>query len=350
MNPGDLYNNPPRGDPGYTSPTRQPFPMAPGQSIPNPYDHHPLSPPPHVGQGQQQIHHSQSQHFPPPPPAPAPSQVNQSYGDPFLDSSHVGQVGGGGQGGWNQQEGSRHYQSYPLLPSSPPPDNITTGRPSLNPAQYSSSSSSNNGIGYPQTQIPPNVLSPSRSNLPLDNNNRTRFDSNPSFGAYGLSDNRLTSPPPLLPHQSSDSSNLYPSYPPNININNNGIGGGRQSFQGGLRDDDFNDSQPLLNHARTSFGNTGLPGIAGAPGGGGGGYQLHDNGAGDMGLLGGNLSNGNGNAGGYQNGSMGNGYGGYGGHGQYGTSMGTGEDEENVHYGPVPTRVVRRNKTQKKVK
>lgn len=78
---------------------------------------------------------------------------------------------------------------------------------------------------------------------------------------------------------------------------------------GGLDEGDANDSAPLLNHAQPAFG----PGSGSRNGRQG--YQLRDDG--DM--------------------------------GSGGVMPGT-DDDVNVHYGPVPTRVVRRNKTQKRVK
>lgn len=79
------------------------------------------------------------------------------------------------------------------------------------------------------------------------------------------------------------------------------------NLAGGQDDGDLNDSAPLLNHAQPAFG----PGSAS-----GRGFQLRDDG--DMGSRGG--------------------------------ALGADEEDVNVHYGPVPTRVVRRNKTQKRVK
>lgn len=112
-----------------------------------------------------------------------------------------------------------------------------------------------------------------------------------------------------------------PSYPP-------------QGY-GNAADDDMNDSRPLLAHAApdsrfgipqsTSAMSMTAPAVR---------YQLSDAGAGDMGVT---MYTGNGDAEG-QNG--------------FGTGDGVGaagEDEVNMHYGPVPARIVRRNRTQKRV-
>jgi chitin synthase len=82
---------------------------------------------------------------------------------------------------------------------------------------------------------------------------------------------------------------------------------------------DMNDSAPLLNHAQPTFG---LPHNNS-------GYTLRDDGMGDMGMRA--------SGPGYPNGSF---------NGQPPAD----DERNNVHYGPVPTRVVRRNRTQKRVK
>jgi chitin synthase len=135
-----------------------------------------------------------------------------------------------------------------------------------------------------------------------------------------MSDNRLTSPPPLLQQHSSASDMSFP--PSN-----------RQSFGGPMGapgyDDqgDMNDSAPLLNHAQPTFG---LP--------------QHNSGyhhaAGDMGMLPGQGANG-----GYSNSSIG-----FNGPNGHGLEPSMDDHQNNVHYGPVPNRVIRRNRTQKRVK
>ncbi len=108
-------------------------------------------------------------------------------------------------------------------------------------------------------------------------------------------------------------------------------------------DDDINDSAPLLAHAapdprfgipQTSSAMSMRPGQAVR-------FQLEDNGRG----YGGESDIAAQNQNGFGNGN-GNGYGG-GGYG--GGRGGEDEDETMVHYGPVPTRVMRRNRTQKRV-
>lgn len=285
MNPGDIFHDPSRRSydpydpnrPPPQSPPRhagQPFPAAPylPSTTPNLYDNlHPQQPP-------QQMHHSNSQPFGQAPysdPLQAPG--GQGYGDPFRDNGTSEQQ-------WAQPPGSHHYPSYPLMPNSN----------SAVPLQHPSTS-----------------LSPSRPHIALEPA-RTRFDSNPAFiphsGSFNngvtMPDHRLSSPPPMLQHTSSDM--LYPP-------NQGGPYGMQHSssfgsnLAGGQDDGDLNDSAPLLNHAQPAFG----PGSAS-----GRGFQLRDDG--DMGSRGG--------------------------------ALGADEEDVNVHYGPVPTRVVRRNKTQKRVK
>ena len=137
-----------------------------------------------------------------------------------------------------------------------------------------------------------------------------------------MTDNRLTSPPPLLPQHSSTSS--IPVYPPRPTV------GPQGGFYGNGQDDDINDSAPLLQHA-TPDARFGIPHSTSAmsmrptPNR----YQLSDNGAtglgqdGDMGVVPGGWDNSFNNPG--------------------------DEDDNNVHYGPVPNRVIRRNRTQKRV-
>jgi chitin synthase len=287
MNPGDLFHDPSRRPYDPYDPNQHPNPHDPqpghaGQQFaqapyipsttPNPYDN------------QQQLHmrHSQSQPFPQAgytDPLQAPQQ--HGYGDPFRD-------GGATEQQWDQPAGSHHYPSYPVRPSSTAPAPL---------------------------QHPSAALSPARQHMALEPA-WTRFDSNPSYmnvphsGSFSgnlpnMPDNRLSSPPPLLQHSSSDM--LYPP----------GAGGNyglphSNSFGGsvaGPDEGDMMDSSPLLNHAQPAFG----PGSGSRSGRMG--YQLRDDG--DMGT---------------------------------GGVMPRADEDVNVHYGPVPTRVVRRNKTQKRVK
>lgn len=93
----------------------------------------------------------------------------------------------------------------------------------------------------------------------------------------------------------------------------------------------MNDSAPLLNPAYPDS-RFGVP--PGGPPAPGVRYQLSDVGGGDAGLRPGRWENGAAQAD-----TVANGFG-----------HGDDEDETNLHYGPVPTRVVRRNRTQKRVK
>lgn len=303
MNPGEIYRPPsaqqqqagpqgPRSPASYTSPNRTTFPQSTTYpNMPNPA-HNPYS----DQQGVGQIHHSQSQPFPPYANAPAQPPPGGGYADPFNDQH--------GQPVYNEPPGSRHYPSHPNL-----------GTPQMG------------GTGTPAPYMDNrNSMPPSQSFSPPP---RTRFDSNPSFQpapSYNSFDQRLSSPPPLLPTHSSNSS--IPGYPPRPNVAPQG------GFYG-TADDDLTDSAPLLNHA-TPDARFGIPQSASAmsmrppPSR----YQLSDSGTvpqlpgqgppdGDMGVV----------PGGWDQGFNGPGD----------------EDDVNVHYGPVPTRVVRRNRTQKRV-
>jgi len=158
---------------------------------------------------------------------------------------------------------------------------------------------------------------------------RARFDSNASYHSnhnsypYGLNDTRLSSPPPLLQQHSSSSS--FAPYPPQPTVRPQG------GLYGNAQDDDINDSAPLLSHA-TPDARFGIPQSNSAmsmrPQQSR--YQLSDTGAhgpgqgGDIGVVPGGWSN---------------------------SFNGPGDDEDvNVHYGPVPNRVLRRNRTQKKIR
>ncbi|WRT66006.1 uncharacterized protein IL334_002957 [Kwoniella shivajii] len=325
MNPGDIYTPPHGQQPynqqrsdGYTSPTHQqqqqppysshhypsdPVPQQHLTPMTNPYD----TPPP------------LNQSYSSPQPFPQAQYSSPSYGDPFnpppAPPPNQAQ-------GWAEQPGNRHHQSFPNQPLSPshqplPPPGIGGAVPrySLPPQQNSYNS--------------PAPLSPPRA----------RFDSNVSYNSapYGLSDNRLSSPPPLMPHHSSSSSitglaNIHPSYPPH----------GYGNHVAGNQDDDINDSAPLLSHAAPDARfcipqSTSAMSMR---------YQLNDNGpasnsgmgprqsdVGDVGMIPGRWDD---------NENQHNGY-------AAPPHMANEDDEVNVHYGPLPTRVVRRNRTQKRV-
>lgn len=327
MNPGDVYRPPggpgdqrQRDQQGYLSPTQPNFPPVPSSATypvlaQSPYQA-PSSPYNSPGPlGQQQLPHSQSQPFVqynntgPQGMQQAQNTGGQRYSDPFNELPQPPPGGG-------YAEPSRQYPSQPNMAPTPVPF-----PPNNNLPQYNTQS--------PQAQPP---LSPPRA----------RFDSSVSYFShggtgtpppggpsypYGLSDNRLASPPPLLPHMSSSSSSTYPPHP-------------TTTPQGGLysnhQDDDMNDSAPLLSHAHPDP-RFGIPQSTSALSMGAR-YQLSDNGRtgpraqeGDMGVVPGAWDNG-GHTNGYGNGGL-----------------GADDDDVNVHYGPVPTRVVRRNRTQKRV-
>ncbi|OCF42866.1 chitin synthase [Kwoniella heveanensis CBS 569] len=378
MNPGDIYTPPhqqqrPRPSDGYTSPTH----TGPGQSFPPqpqpppqpqiqqhayPSHHYPSDP---TGQHQQHyqpptqmsnpydnppvLPHSppHGQAFPPNPNAGyQQAQAAAGYGDPFNpppDNGYNNMNNNNNQGGWAEPQGSRHHASYPSL---------STQTPAPPPLQ------SGPGLGGPRYSLPPQQGSyGSPTPVPLSPP-RTRFDSNPSYHSsgnlsgvaasiggspgpaaglggsvpYGLNDNRLSSPPPLMAHHSSSSSVTglahHPSYPPH----------GYGNHVAGGPDDDINDSAPLLSHAAPDA-RFGIPASTSAMSMRplATRYQLSDNGAaagggtGDVGMMPGRWD---GNDAEHQP------NGGVGGHE---------DDEVNVHYGPLPTRVVRRNRTQKRV-
>lgn len=332
MNPGDLYNP----DPNAPDP-RDPYSasrLPPSQSYPAQLPHsarQPTFPPPNpydnlAPAGQRPFPSSQSTPFP-----QFQGGSQPPYGDPFHDNA--GPVGPPPVGQWENTPGSRHHASYPVLPVSPPPQiqgNLHGPRQSLPPSQ-----------SQPLAMSPPRMqnLAPPDMNSP-----RTRFDSNVSYHSansvppsqsqpYGLMDNRLASPPPLLPQHSSSSSIGYPPRQVPFPHSN--------SQQYGLQDDET-DSAPLLNHASADprFGvpmNNGAASPAR--------FQLQD--GGDVGVMPNRWRHDSGWDNSSQNGSS---------NGQpfgYGLSGGNeppGQDESNVRYGPLPTRILRRNRTQKKVK
>ncbi|WWC96588.1 hypothetical protein V866_003456 [Kwoniella sp. B9012] len=339
MNPGDIYT-PPHGrqqqqqqQGGYTSPTHQthsqgqPFPSYPPthqqqQPQPQPYGappshHYPSDPNPQYPSPMTNpydtpppLHQSHSS----PPPHIFPTSQSQPYGDPFNPPAPIQQ----GNQGWAEPQGSRHHASQPLSPTHHH-QSIGGGAP-----RYS----------LPVQQQPYGSPSPVPVPIPISppgGGGRTRFDSNISFHSSApLSsyDNRLSSPPPLLPHDSSSSSmsNLaglahHPSYPPH----------GYGNHVAGGQDDDINDSAPLLSHAAPDA-RFGIPSQNQSR------YQLSDNGAsqgdgGDVGMLPGRW---------VDNEQQRNGY-------SIPPQQGQDDEEVNVHYGPLPTRVVRRNRTQKRV-
>jgi chitin synthase len=320
MQPGEIFNpnhpqNRRENDPyspnrsAFPPSTTYPFPNPQGQMT-NPYDNPPPAqhqfPPLHQ---QQNVPHSQSTSFPAAP-----------YADPFRAQDN------GAQQGYADPPASRHYASYPNFPSSPP-----AGPRPPSAAPYN---------------LPQQSLSPAP--------HRTRFDSNVSYLSaqslapsstspypYGLADQRLTSPPPLLPaHSSSSDVGFAGGYPPRASTASiqAGLNQGYSSHHLGVgNDDDFNDSSPLINHA-TPDARFGIPQSQSAmslrPT-----YQLSDRGSTPQPHVG------------YQDGDVGLGPGrwddGYG----NGHLPGAQEDDDgdNVHYGPVPARMVRRNRTQKRV-
>ena len=343
MQPGDIYN--PNPNLNSSSPaeiqTRSAFPSSvtyPARLNPTPHPYNDPPPPP--------IHPSQSQPFPsnqtrplPPPFVPASRpQQQQGYDDPFADGTH-------------------HYPSQPNLTSHTRPMH-EVGIPSgprmplssqafppypPNPQNQSQTYPANSQQFMPSPPQPLQHLSPPRLQT-----QRARFDSTPNMSyqssnsyPYGLADNRLASPPPMIQHHSS-SSTAGIGYPP------------RNPYDIGPpgAEDDINDSAPLLSHAapdprfgipQTNSAMSLRPDLR---------FQLSDPGYGhgsDIGAMTGRDGgsedehmHGDGN--GYMNGH-GNGY-----MNGNGNSYGGGEDDEPmVHYGPVPARVLRRNRTQKRI-
>ncbi|EIW73092.1 hypothetical protein TREMEDRAFT_70893 [Tremella mesenterica DSM 1558] len=286
MNPGDIYRPPTSGPYSPTGPrplpTSNTYPQA--QQFSNPYED-----PPPIQHQPQPFPVSQTQPFPSRPSFG--SQPINHPGDPFRNPPEAPL--------WHSPEGSHHYPSLP--PTSPIAMQQIGGplsprnRPHSGPQpQY-------------QTSPPP----------------RTSIVENPFLPDHGM-----TSPPPLLPHQSSE----YP-YPPRMSI------GGSQSYVGHL-DDDANDSAPLLSHAHPDSSLVGGMGaiptshsaMSMRPDLSRVRYQLSDagsqiplNGMGGMGESDVGVQ-GYGNENGYE-----------------------GDEPSNVHYGPIPTRILRRNRTQKRV-
>ncbi|KAK4685228.1 chitin synthase, partial [Tremellales sp. Uapishka_1] len=291
MNPGDLYHDPRReqnqnqnpnqnqNQNPYASPTRQTFP--PSQTYPSVASYPAVNP----------LFQTSSPQRPAQLP-PSSSYPQAGYADPF--NAPPEQNNGGG---WD----AHNHPAYPA--TSPPP----IPRPPTNPPPRSSA-----GFAQPYPEPP-----------------RTRFDSNASYHSagnlsaansypYGL-DDRLSSPPPLLPHHSSTSS--IDGYPPNRPPTTFGYNGAEE---------DFNDSAPLLSHA-TPDARFGIPSSHSAmsmrppPNR----FQLTDNGRQPMPM--GDYGGGDvGISGGYSDADL-------------------EKEEVNVHYEPVPKRVLRRGRTQKKV-
>ena len=336
MQPGDIYNPHPSFDPIIPSEmqTRSAFPSSvtyPARlnQTPNPYND---SPPP--------IHHSQSQPFPTdqtrpmPPPFVSSHSQQQGYDDPFSDGAHhyPSQL---------TQPRPLHEVGSPSGPRIPLPSQPFPPYPQ-NP-QQSQTFPANAQQFMQSPPQPPQHLSPPRLQT-----QRTRFDSTSNMSyvtstsqPYGLTDNRLASPPPMLQHHSS-SSTAGIGYPP------------RNPYDVGPpgAEDDINDSAPLLAHAAPDP-RFGIPQSHSAmsihPESR---YQLSDPGYGhesDIGALTGRdggsedehmQGNGNGYMNGHGQGYMNGNANGYG---------GGGDDEPMVHYGPVPARVLRRNRTQKRI-
>ncbi|WVR05534.1 hypothetical protein IAU60_002552 [Kwoniella sp. DSM 27419] len=316
MNPGDIYNPPnqqpypPRRSDGYSSPTH-------GPSYPYNGDNNVYSDPlqTHSPSGQPVMSNPYDQPQPFPHSHSQPVQMSQppNYGDPFSNPPEPRQA-------WAEPQGSRHHASFPSLSQPPPPAPATGPRFSLPPPQQ---------YNHAPTPAP---LSPPRA----------RFDSSGQlYGGQGgspgymnmnvhMQDDRLSSPPPLMAHHSSSSSVTglgHPSYPPH----------GYGNHVAGGPDDDINDSAPLLSHAAPDQ-RFGIPqshsALSMRPR-----YQLNDGGpgsTGDVGMIPGRWDDGDAEA---QNNGM----------AAPGNHHAPDEDEVNVHYGPLPTRVVRRNRTQKRV-
>lgn len=357
MNPGDIYRGPgsqgayapPPGQPQYHQQQQQQ-----GQDMypPSQPTFDPSTPPVHSP------HHTQSQPYPIsptrpgqmmpfPPPAggasgngqPLPgSQSHQSfgggpgYGDPFTDNG-AGQM-------------SHHYPSMPSLATSPPPGGIRPAGPRSSLPQQPAQS----------------FASPGRHQPPLEPPQRGGYDASGSYPTSpglvpvgggtpysmgGGGDARLSSPPPLLPyHSNASSANYPPQRPPAAPL-------GYGHASSGYQDDDLNDSAPLLNHAQVGPG-FGMPPMPTPPpmmplpqqr------YTLTD--GGDVGVIPGRWDDVAGGDGGQTDGGAGypmmGGNAGGNGYGHVGFGS-TDDDEDNVHYGPLPTRMVRRNRTQKKVR
>ena len=297
MNPGDLYHDPnrPRQSGGYTSPNRAQFPHSQSQ---------PFAPPVHVQPPASGFSHPLNPFDPPPQ-----STMQHSQSQPFYPNQ-----------GYDQQPQQQYDQYGNAFGNAPNAEAQWGQQPTPNPPHMSPGQ---HRMSLPAA--PSGALSPSHSAHPLEPP-RTRFDSNPSFlnpPPSGM-DHRLMTPPPLLQQHSSASDMSFP--------NSN-----RQSFGApmgpGYEDqNDANDSAPLLNHAQPAFG---LPHSQT-------GYTLRDDGMGDMGMRNGGPGQG------YSNSSIG--FGGVPNGFQAPQAQGMDDDGRNVRYGPVPDRVIRRNRTQKRVK
>lgn len=202
------------------------------------------------------------------------------------------------------------HANPPVDPYAPPPpvrlnmDNRGSATPSPGPyPPYPPSSNQHEnpfqhpseGGGGGDWGAPPPVPPPPQPYAELG-----RTDSNVSYNTpYGLQDNRLTSPPPLFP---SHSSTPAP-----------GFSASQPGYSHPL-DDDYNDAQPLLSHAlpHPSFNIQPMPTPPAAP------YDP------PMDAAGGRVR-------------FDNPY-----------DEGPGE-QSHLHYGAPPARVLRRNRTQKRV-
>ncbi|TYJ53623.1 chitin synthase 4, partial [Cryptococcus floricola] len=266
-----------------------------------------------------------------------PQGQQPPYGDPFGNPSpqrppSAPLYNHNGQQPWAEPQGSHHHASYPdpLSPHHAPRYSVPTAQPlpyGASPAASHAPIPALSSPTHPSYLPPPQHTTPTAQHVQA-----------PAYPYPSGIDDRLTSPPPLMPHHSSHSNvNVgllpadYPhnSYPP-------------QSYGNAPEpEDDMNDSHPLLAHAAPDprFG-FGIPASQSAmsmrPGTGTGvRYQLSDNGAGDMGV------------------PMYATPGGAEGQAGFHAGDGLGHEEEddygNVHYGPIPSRIVRRNRTQKRV-
>ena len=348
MQPGDIYNSPNRQQPPYPPPFQSQSPSSsrpqmsqtqPPSNAYNSYD----SPYGVVGQYASQ------------PQSPPHGMVHHSQSHPFPRGG--GRGGYGGQSGpgdgangdpFNDQippdayAGSRHYPSQPNMASmsqSPPMRSAPFGSGPTSPRHSFPSAQPSQQFATPPAPSGPQARFDSNANMssphmnsgsPHMNSGSPHLNSGSPHVGFQAPQADYSAPRPIpLMHQSSSSVGIGQVYPPQSQNNLSGQGGyGRQ-------DEDINDSAPLLSHATpdSRFGiSQSQSNLSFGGGGGGGGYQLSDVGTpsrvagdgSDLGMIPG-AWNGNGNGGPHY------------------------DDGDNVHYGPVPARIIRRNRTQKRV-
>lgn len=380
MNPGDIYRppggpRPPTSPPGAYASPRANFPTSQTYPSANPGIPYPET------EYRPQFHPDDAYRpFPayresgPGGPAAGFEHLSSSQTQPLPPGAHPSAHPG-------YPSGQAHRQSFgadqpPRLPSflsagqsQPFPASQSFSGSGQAPNPYPTRPSYDDPFANPPTALPDNHHFPSQPNLsfgsqPFDPPSRNRFSSDaggslvppsqsftqPHSYTYGLSDSGLISPPPLI-HQSSSSTSFDRPYPahPLAQTGSNPYDDQHQA--------EDPDEQPLLYHAtpdpRLRFAPS--PSHSPRPAR----YQLQDNGGGeygggaeesDIGMPGG--MPGGMPANGYANGGLGmygvdgmNGMNGM--HGMNGTAVV--DEDNNVHYGPLPTRMVRRNKTQKRV-